>query len=314
MLGNYDKIIEKIANSSGLDNDEVVRRIEAKRAKLSGLISKEGAAQVIAAELGISFDNERLKIGELLPGMRKVNLVAKIIQLYPVRSFMRDGQEGKVANLVIADDTSNIKTVLWDVNHIELFEKNQINNGDVIEIFNASMRGNEIHLGSFSEIKPSKEQFQSIVTEKQVIEKNISDFKISDNVSTRAFVLQAFEPRFFEVCPECGKKATPQNDGSVCEVHGKVVPKRRALMNFVLDDGTETIRAVIFSDNFDSLGFTDLEDSERISVQKQELLGKEMIFSGNIRNNKFFNNPEFIVDGVKEVNLDTLIGSLEAKK
>ena len=54
--GNYDKIIEKISKSSGLEKEEIERRIAAKRAKLAGLISKEGAAQVIAAELGISFD------------------------------------------------------------------------------------------------------------------------------------------------------------------------------------------------------------------------------------------------------------------
>jgi len=70
---NYDKILDRIAKSSGVEKEELERRVEAKRAKLAGLISKEGAAQVIAAELGISFDNEKLKINELLPGMRKVN-------------------------------------------------------------------------------------------------------------------------------------------------------------------------------------------------------------------------------------------------
>ena len=58
LQGNYDRILMKIANSSGLGKEEVERRIEAKRAKLSGLISDEGAAQVIAAELGINFENE----------------------------------------------------------------------------------------------------------------------------------------------------------------------------------------------------------------------------------------------------------------
>ena len=59
---NYVRILEKMAKASGLDKEELERRVEAKRAKLSGLISKEGAAQVIAAELGINFDNEKLKI------------------------------------------------------------------------------------------------------------------------------------------------------------------------------------------------------------------------------------------------------------
>ena len=38
-----------------------------------------------------------------------------------------------------------------------------------------------------------------------------------------------------------------------------------------------------------------------------------MVFSGNVRKNNFFNNEEFIVDSVKEVNLDELIAKLESK-
>src|SRR5271157_2888119 len=153
MIGNYSNIIERISKSSGLEKEEIERRVEAKRAKLSGLISKEGAAQVIAAELGISFDNEKLKIGELLPGMRKVNVIGKVINRFPVRTFVKNEKEGKVANLVIADETSNIKVVFWDVNHIGLIERDEIAEGRVIEITNATMRGNEVHLGSFSDVK-----------------------------------------------------------------------------------------------------------------------------------------------------------------
>jgi len=63
---------------------------------LAGLISQEGAAQIVAAELGINFDNEKLKINELLPGMRKVNVVGKVINLFPVRTFTtKKGGRGK---------------------------------------------------------------------------------------------------------------------------------------------------------------------------------------------------------------------------
>ena len=61
-MDKYAQLVERIARSSGLATDEVDRKIEAKRAKLSGLISKEGAAQIVAAELGVSFDNQRVKL------------------------------------------------------------------------------------------------------------------------------------------------------------------------------------------------------------------------------------------------------------
>lgn len=311
---NYERILVKISQASGLEKEEVERRIEAKRARLSGLISREGAAQIIAAELGISFDNEKLKINELLPGMRKANIVGKVISLSPVRTFTtKKGDEGKVANLVLADETSNVKVVLWDTNHIELIEKNEIKEESVVEILNATVRDNEVHLGSFSELKLSKEVLENVKTEKIINEKEIVNFKMGDSSSVRAFVVQIFEPRFFYVCPECRKKAVSEGEGFVCVEHGKVVPEKRALINVVLDDGTESIRGVLFHDALPAIGITELEDSNMLSQQKENLLGKEMVFSGNVRNNKFFDNSEFIIDDAKEVDLDGLIGELEAK-
>lgn len=310
---NYNKILEKIAKSANLEKEEIERRVEAKRAKLSGLISKEGAAQVVAAELGISFEDEKLKINELLPGMKRVNFVGKVINLFSVRTFVRNGQEGKVANMVVADDTSNVKVVLWDVNHIELIEKDQVAVDKVVEISNASMRDNEVHLGSFSDFKLSDETLDKVVTERVVKKKNISDFRVGDNSSVRAFIVQAFEPRFFNVCPECKKKVMPEADGFVCAEHGKVVPEKRALINIVLDDGTESIRTVLFHEALPKIGITELDNPERLLNQREDLLGKEMVFLGNVRNNKFFNNPEFIIDEVQKINLDELIGNLESK-
>jgi len=57
------------------------------------------------------------------------------------------------------------------VNHIELIEKGIVDKDKVIEIFNGSMRDNEIHLGSFSEFKLSDEVLNDVKTEKVVSEK-----------------------------------------------------------------------------------------------------------------------------------------------
>ena len=239
---NYEKILERISKKSGIEKEELDRRVEAKRAKLSGLISKEGAAQVIAAELGISFDNEKLKINELLPGMKKANVVGKVLSLFPVRTFERQGKENKVANFIIADDTSNIKVVLWDTNHIELIEEKKIVVGTIIDISNASVREGELHLGSFSELKMSNEKIENVVTEISSATKKIVEFSQGKNVKARAFVVQAFPPRQFD---------SKQNPG-----------EKGFLMNIVLDDGSETIRGVMFGDTIKELGLSDLEKIE----------------------------------------------------
>lgn len=306
MEGNYGKILERVSSSSGLELEELERKVEAKRAKLSGLISKEGALQVIAAELGINFDNEKLKINELLPGMRKVNTLGKIIALYPVRSFTtKNGDQGKVANIIIADQTSNIKVVLWDTNHIELIEKQEVKEGSVVEIISGSMRDSEIHLGSFSEFKPSLEVLDNVKTEKQVKEKNIFDFNVGEYVKVRAFVVQSFEPRFFEVNKETGRKITEEEKAS------GAIAEKRALINIVLDDGTENVRAVLFHENLKQLGLENLEDESLLKQQRENILGKELVFFGTLRKNSYFNTPELIVDKVEEIDLDKLLVELE---
>ena len=50
-MDNYEKLLDRISRSSGLAKEEIEKKVEAKKAKLSGLISKEGAAQIVAAEL-----------------------------------------------------------------------------------------------------------------------------------------------------------------------------------------------------------------------------------------------------------------------
>ena len=208
MSGNYEQLIEMIAKSSGVSVEDIERKIEAKQAKLSGLISKEGAAQIIAAELGVNFDKEIIKISQIVPGMRKINLIGKIINLFPIREYNKNGRSGRIGSFILADESSNIRTVLWDENHIDLIANNQIVQEGIVEITNASLRNGELHLTSFSEIKPSSQVIDNVKTEKPVVKKKILDFNVNDSVSTRATIVQVFEPRFFQICPECRKKVS----------------------------------------------------------------------------------------------------------
>ncbi len=306
--GNYQQIVELLARTSGLSVDDIERRIEGKRAKLSGLISKEGAAQVVAAELGINFDKQRMKISELIPGMKRVNVVGKIIKMNRVVEYNKNGRQGKIGSFVLADETSNVRVVLWDTNHIELIEKKKIEEGSVVEISNAGIRNGEVHLTGFSDIKNSAEIIEGVKTESVFTEKTICELAVNSNANLRAFIVQVFEPRFFYVCPECGKKASESGE---CVQHGKILPKKRAILNFVIDDGTESIRAVLFSEQIEKIVQEDKLEGEEFLNKRAELLGKEYVFSGQIRKNKLFENLEIIISDLKEVDLDELIGKLE---
>ena len=192
MMQDYSQLVERISRSSGLLVEDIERRIEAKRAKLSGLISKEGAAQVVASELGISFEKEKMKISELLSGMRKVNVIGKIIELFPIREYNKNNRQGKICSFVLADETGNIRSVLWDSNHIALFEQEKLKKEDIVEISNATMRNNELHLTGFSDIKLSNELIKEVKTEKIFYEKHIVELKQGESVGIRAIVVQMF--------------------------------------------------------------------------------------------------------------------------
>lgn len=313
MGDNYTQLISRISNASGLAAEEIERRIEAKRAKLSGLVSKEGAAQIVAAELGINFDQERMKISELVHGMRRANIIGKILEIYPVREYKKNGREGKVCNLLVGDESSTVKVVLWDTHHISLIETTKLNKGDVVEVSNANVRNGELQLSSFSDIKKSKEKLGDVVTSKAFTNKKIINAKPGDTLKTRAIIVNVFEPRYFEVCPECGKRAI---EGECVGGHGKVQPKKRALINLILDDGSETIRCVLFGEMINKLGLTDEEifSLEQFAIKKPSLLGEEKLFSGSIRANTLYNTVEFNVENIEDVNPQELIKELETKK
>lgn len=306
---NYQSIVGFISEKSGLPAAEIERKIEAKQAKLSGLISKTGAAQIIAAELNVSFDKQVIKINQIAPGMRKINLHGKIITLFPIREYNKNGRSGRIGSFVLADETSNIRVVMWDENHIELIGRGDLFQECFVEIANATLRNGEIHLTSFSEIKPSNKTIGTVVTKKPVSFKTIGSFAVNDNVSARGFVVQMFEPKFFYVCPACKKKASESGE---CVEHGKVVVEKRALLNFVLDDGSGNIRSIIFAEQLEKIMTKEeLETPELFAMKKQDLLGKEIIVNGQVKRNNVYNNDELVVSGIEEVNLDKLIEELE---
>jgi ssDNA-binding replication factor A large subunit len=309
LTGNYDTILKLMSEQSKLPVEEIERKIEAKRAKLSGMISKEGAAQIIASELGISFEKQKMKISSLLSGMKRINIVGKVVKMNRVAEFNKNGKQGKIGSFLLADETSNIRVVLWDTNHISLIEKGVIKDGDSIEISGGDVRNNELHVGSFGDIKLSQ-ALLGMVVEKPVLQtKIIGSMQPNDNISARAFVVQIFGPTFYKVCPECNKRVSETN---TCEAHGIVAPKRNAILTLIVDDGSGSIRAVLFTEQVKKVATeAELESTESFMLKRQELLGKEMIIEGGVRKNKLTENLEIFVNDIRDIDLDKLIEELE---
>ncbi|MEK6852359.1 MAG: hypothetical protein AABX59_00620, partial [Nanoarchaeota archaeon] len=297
LKARYDEFIKRIAQEASVTETEVDRKVKEKQVILSGLVSLEGAALIVASELGVKFDKKRVKISELLVGMRNIEVVGKIIRIYPVRTFQQGkGGEGKVMNLFIADDTSSVRVVLWDTNHIALFEEGKLKESDTIVLRDVDVRGvdvKELHLSGKSSIALSDEKLEGVKVGITLSTKKISDLQEGDRIAVRATIVQIFDPNFFAVCPLCNQRLSPLGDKFLCKEHEEVSPNWLPILNSVIDDGFGNVRAVCFSDSI--LRLLKISEDKLASLKedfsrfKEELLGEERFFEGRVRKNAAFN-------------------------
>ncbi|HKZ49719.1 MAG TPA: hypothetical protein VJ110_01820, partial [Candidatus Nanoarchaeia archaeon] len=114
-----DTIIAKIREETGLSADEIGKQIKAKIKELQGLVSEEGAAFIVASELGVHLLRESslgkpVDIKNLVSGMKNIDISGKIKAAYPVKSFVKGTETREVASLLIEDSTGDTRVVFWD--------------------------------------------------------------------------------------------------------------------------------------------------------------------------------------------------------
>lgn len=151
-----DEIVGRIVSESGMGEEEVRCKIEAKQKELGGLVTPVGAAHIIANEAGVNLleglsKSNELKIENIIPGMNSVDVVGRVTRVFPTREFEKaDKTKGRVASLILADETGTIRVVFWGKDVSLLEEK--IEEGDVLRIKEGYTKENingeaEVHLG-----------------------------------------------------------------------------------------------------------------------------------------------------------------------
>ena len=323
MMGlSLDEIVSQIKEKKGLSEEDIKLKISQKRDKLSGLVSEEGAAHIIANELGIdlmeSIRKHGLKIIKLKPGMR-VGVTGKVVKCYEVRSFVRNEKTSKVGSFLVGDDSGLIRIVLWDENHIAKMENGEIKPDVILKIENGTVKENngykEMHLGNFSQIEFNPEGIEDIkviqtnnvasdMGEAEVKISKLSDANPGDNVTVYGTIVQIFEPRSYDGCSECGKKAI---DGK-CGAHPTGVVKKIPILNFFIDDGNAGMRAVAFRDaaskllDLDEAGMDGLiGNTAAFEDIKVKMLGAQKVLSGRVNSNEMYDRNEFMVRNVHEM-------------
>lgn len=163
-------------------------------------------------------NDELRKIADLETGLHDISIVGRIMRISNVKSFTtKKGKEGKVANLMIADDTGEMRVVLWTEN-IKMLKK--INEGDIVKINNVEIkdgyRSEEAHLQNRSTVEKLDESEGFPEYNEKIIP--IADIKGEMQVNVIARVVRISRIRSYNSNGREGKFVTldlKDNTGSI---------------------------------------------------------------------------------------------------
>ena len=307
----YERILEKIQQNSGLSKEEIEAKMDVKLKQLSGLISKQGAAHIVANELGVKLIEQisgKLKIGNILAGMRDVETDGKIVRVFEARTFETERGPGRVGSFILGDDTGTVRVVLWNNQADKI---SQLTEDSIVRIVGGYTRnrkdqnGNdrvEVHLNDRSKLIMNPPGVEIAEIKPMFSRKKLKDLTPEDRqVEILGTVIQVFDPRFFEVCPKCGKRVREVDGAFKCEAHGAVTPNHSYVLNLFLDDSTSTIRLVCFREQVlrllnksDEEFLTYREAPETFEQVKTDLLGQIIKVDGRVTKNEMFDRLELI--------------------
>ncbi len=299
-----DQIVENIARKAGMPKKEVKEMVDEKYKELSELVSEEGAAYIVAKELGVNSEKKGMKISEIKPSMR-VELLSKVLG-ETTREFSTSNSSGKVQNVLLGDESGTIRLTLWN----DEIEKYNLQKGDNIGLRGFSKEDNkgmpELRLGKYGVIEKIDEEIKTAAKNER---KNISELTEGYG-EIRASVVHVFESKpFYHTCPVCGISS---KDG--CSEHKDSEPADSLVINAIVDDGTGNVRAVFFKENAEKLLGFDTQKAKELYIRgvlfKKMSIGREMVLRGRCKKNKLFERNEFVVNDVNEVNVKEEIDRL----
>jgi len=329
---DVEDLLKELEEKSGLTRESLLAKLKEKQNELSGLINMKGAIHLVARDLGVELKKEELKplqMANIVPGMRRVNVVGRVFRISPVREFERSsGEKGRVVNLFIGDATGFVRLPLWD-RQVELVEAERVRVGDVVQILNGIARENifgevEIRLGRYGSITsidaelPSAEELGKRFLMPRAERVAIKDL-VPGFFELKGTVVHVFKGKFlFDTCSICGATLTHG-----CAEHGEVEALPALVISGIIDDGTANVRFVLFREVAQQLVQVNMEEFVKLSVEERQekvsdaLLGRELTLRGRVRRNPRTEQLEVLVNQVEDINIlnesKRLVERLEAQ-
>ncbi len=257
-----------------------------------------------------------VKVSDLKKEMNDVNLEARVIRLFPINFFDKQGKKGQVMNFIIGDETGTVKATAW--NDVAETAKN-LEENDLVSMEGAytkpGLKGIELHLGWQARIatKPGKETIPKAeeLLKKNAERKKIAEAKAGDkNILLQGKIIAVNQGGlFYNICPECGGKLQRLEEGILCDRCGEVKePGVRQVISFRLDDGTAQIDIAAYGkeaekitglDNKELKSRTEERGREAIIEELQEMAGKTVSAVGKVKENTYSGQLELSAKSIE---------------
>ena len=193
-MQSLEEIITTIlAQKPDLTRESILKMMHSKREGAGRLLTDEGAAHMVASDLGVSLTSSgtfktTLDSKNLIIGSSDVSVTGRVAMAYPTRTFQkRDGAQGRVGRFVLQDEKGFIKIVLWD-EKAELIDQNRLIPGVIARVNHGYVRAGldgrpEVNVGNRGSIviessSPESEQRQ-IESHKKIGDVSEKDFFVN---------------------------------------------------------------------------------------------------------------------------------------
>jgi replication factor A1 len=271
----------------------------------------------VAEEKSMTSPAKTYNLSEIEPNLSNVNVLGRVIRVLPIKEFSSAERSGKLASIILADDSGFSRAVLWN----EMADKTlDINQGDAVLIRNAYTKQGlsgetELHVSNRGglDINPTDKELpkMALLLEKHASDKEIGSLGPEDrNVKVSAKIIEVEEaPAVFEVCSECGSRIENIAGEWLCDNCGEAKPSYGMVVSCTLEDKTGSVRAVFYRELAEQLTGMSVADVLNLIGQsgseiepcrhiQNELSGSNISIIGNTRYNDFFDRLELMVSAI----------------
>lgn len=241
MSSDFKTMVELLLErKADISAEQIKTLIEDKKKRIgAGYLTDQGALFLVAADLGISLERSSpnlQKLKDLYVGQRNVNVVGRVMSVYPTRTFLRRENNNEVLHirtLTILDGDAAIRLKLWE-NLVEFPEESGLRIGDLVRISRGYVKSGidgrpALNIGDAGTIERVKESSVEIPLLENLARDVTSISSQSDNAII--FGKISSSPRIVEYRNTRGQES------------------KALQFNVSNEEGTRTLRAIIWSIN-----------------------------------------------------------------